>query len=177
MLALHADLRLHLGMETTPSIRAETDKVWGRERKENQPVLRLKASHPRSHLTPGSWGPQHFKPPRSQPGSGRRCLSLYCHTGRSPGLSPAPPHPPHFTPSKDHLKSNVSQRDPGRGAVTNTGTCPSLLISHHDLQVMGRALKSHHSTAWVPIGGEGKPLLGGFSCSRQAAPPTLELGN
>lgn len=54
VLALHADLRLHLGMETTPSVRAETGKGWGRERKENWPVPQQKVSHPKSRLTPGS---------------------------------------------------------------------------------------------------------------------------
>lgn len=88
---------------------------------------------------------------------------------------PCTPAPPCFTPSKDHLKTGVSQRDPGKDAVTDAGMCPSPIISHSNL--MEGALKSQHSAAWAPIGGEGKPLLGGFNCSRQAAPPTLGLGN
>lgn len=57
VLALHADLCLHLGREATPSVRAESSKGWGKERKENQPCQ--KASHPRRHLSPGSRGLWH----------------------------------------------------------------------------------------------------------------------
>lgn len=59
VLALHADLRLHLGMEITRSVRAETGKGWEREAKENWPVPQQKASQPRSHLTPISRELQH----------------------------------------------------------------------------------------------------------------------
>lgn len=55
VLALHADLCLHLGTEMTPSV----SKGCGRERKENQTASQQKASHLRSHPTSGSRGPWH----------------------------------------------------------------------------------------------------------------------
>lgn len=44
VLALHADLCLHLEMETTLSIRTETGKGWGRDTKENHPQQNIFSS-------------------------------------------------------------------------------------------------------------------------------------
>lgn len=63
---------------------------------------------------------------------------------------PRTPVLPCFTPSKDYLKTDFSQQVPGRDAVTSAGTCPSQVISHCSLRVMGRALKSLCSAAWIP---------------------------
>ena len=62
-------------------------------------------------------------------------------------------------------------------SLANAGACSSPIISDCSPQVMAGSLESQRTAARVPARGEGKPLLGGFDCSRRVAPPTPELGN
>lgn len=88
---------------------------------------------------------------------------------------PRTPVLPCFTSSKDYLKTDFSQQVPGRDAVTSTGTCPSQIISHCSLWVMGRALKSLCSAARIPSGD--KPQLVCLTTADRQPLLVLELGN